>query len=120
MNDIDKEKEYLYLFVTKSGLYYSVCKVPSREKTLVTDYFEWYYGTTLCTNFDLIGFMTRIDNSDIEQTINISKVAEKYDVDISKIDICHFVYTFKNCTDYYRQVERYIKYIRDSKNNDIK
>ena len=113
--DIELDKEYLYMFVTKADLYYAVCKVPSLHKSLVCDYFDWLYGSTLCTSFKLVGFMTRVNNKDITSSINLSKAAEKFGVDVSKIDIKEFTESFSRCEDYYRQVEHYMKYKRDCK-----
>lgn len=112
LNEIDKDKEYLYMFVTKTDLYYSVCKVPALHKSLVCEYFDWMCASTLCTNFKLTGFMTRIENKDIDKTINISKAAEKYNVDISTIDIKEFINSFDGCKNYYRQVDHYMEYIK--------
>lgn len=105
-NSSRNKEEFLYLFklANTNELCFSMTRVPTPYSS-IEEYYEWLCEETKVVMFDLTGFMTKIRNSDIEQTFNVSSEAERLDVDISKIDIKDFIKSFKGCKNYWRQLE---------------
>lgn len=119
-NSSRNEEEFLYLFklANTNELCFSMTRVPT-PYTSVEEYYDWLYEETKVVMFGLTGFMTKIRNTDIEQSFNISYEAKRLGVDVSKIDVKDFIKSFKGCKDYWRQLEWYLTHIKDKERKEV-
>lgn len=116
-----KNENYLYIFklCNTNELCFALTNVPT-PRTSVEEYYDWLYEQTNVVMFNLVGFIKKIRNTDIEYTYNVSSEADRLGADLSTIDIKDFVKSFKGCKDCRRQIEWYLTYVKERNNGGEK